>query len=114
MRRVVAALLIFVFAACSRPGPIPGVLRMGEPEEPDSLNLMFAHSSATDQIDGLLFTSLFRYDASGDMIPDLALTVPTVQNGGISRDGKTIVLHLRRGVTWSDGAPVTAADWLFT
>ena len=48
------------------------------------------------------------------MIPDLALTVPTTQNGGISSDGRTITLHLRHGVTWSDGAPLTAADWLFT
>jgi peptide/nickel transport system substrate-binding protein len=40
--------------------------------------------------------------------------VPTLKNGGISRDGRRIVLHLRRGVVWSDGAPLTAADWLFT
>jgi peptide/nickel transport system substrate-binding protein len=114
MRRLIAALVLVALAACSRPGTTAGVLRMGEPDEPDSLNLMFAHSSATDQIDGLLFTHLLRYNANGEEIPDLALEVPTTQNGGISRDGKTITLHLRKGVTWSDGAPETAADWLFT
>ncbi|HTZ55507.1 MAG TPA: peptide ABC transporter substrate-binding protein [Candidatus Acidoferrum sp.] len=114
MRRLIAALVLFALCACARPGAIPGVLRLGEQNEPDSLNLMFAHSSATDEIDALLFTHLFRYDASGNMIPDLALTVPTTKNGGISADGRTITLHLRRGVTWSDGAPLTAADWLFT
>ena len=114
MRRLIAALLLVALAACSRPSPIPGVLRMGEPEEPDSLNPMFGHSSATDQIDGLLFTHLLRYDDNGNPIPDLALQVPTTRNGGISADGKTITLHLRKGVRWSDGAPVTAADWLFT
>jgi peptide/nickel transport system substrate-binding protein len=114
VRRLIALLLFLGFAACARPGVVPGVLRMGEPDEPDSLNLMFAHSSATDQIDGLLFTHLLRYDAGGNPIPDLALEVPTTRNGGISADGKTITLHLRKGVTWSDGAPVTAADWLFT
>lgn len=114
MRRLIAALLLVALAACSRPGPIPGVLRMGEPEEPDSLNPLFGHSSATDQVDGLLFTYLLRYDDNGNPIPDLALQVPTTHNGGISADGKTITLHLRKGVRWSDGAPVTAADWLFT
>jgi peptide/nickel transport system substrate-binding protein len=114
MRALIAALAILVLAACTHGGTIPGVLRLGEPDEPDSLNLMFAHSAATDDIDALLFTHLLRYDANGNAIPDLAIDVPTLRNGGISRDGRTIVLHLRRNVTWSDGAPVTAADWLFT
>src|SRR6185295_12924929 len=29
-------------------------------------------------------------------------------------DGRTFTLHLRQGVTWSDGTPFTAADVLFT
>jgi peptide/nickel transport system substrate-binding protein len=93
---------------------IPGVLRLGEDEEPDSLNLMYAHTWAADTIAGLLFSFLLRYDARGNLIPDLARVVPTIGNGGISRDGTRIVLHLRKGVVWADGAPVTAADWLFT
>jgi peptide/nickel transport system substrate-binding protein len=93
---------------------VPGVLRIGEAEEPDSLNLMYAHSAAADEISGLLFSFLLRYDALGNYVPDLATAVPTTANGGISRDGKMIVVHLRRGVRWSDGAPLTAADWLFT
>ena len=32
-------------------------------------------------------------------------SVPSLANGGISKDGKTIAFTLRRGVTWSDGAP---------
>ncbi|MGC1336154.1 MAG: peptide ABC transporter substrate-binding protein [Candidatus Cybelea sp.] len=93
---------------------IPGVVRIGEDEEPDSLNLMYAHSAASDAIVGLLFSFILRYDAQGNYIPDLATQVPTLRNGGISRDGKTIVVHLRKGVVWADGVPLTAADWLFT
>ena len=40
--------------------------------------------------------------------------MPTLQNGGISRNGKTIVLHLRHGMRWSDGAPLDARDLRFT
>jgi peptide/nickel transport system substrate-binding protein len=31
----------------------------------------------------------------------------------MSDDGKTFTLHLRRGLRWSDGAPMTAADFVF-
>ena len=93
---------------------IPGVLRLGEDEEPDSLNPMFAHTAATDTISGLLFSFILRYDPDGNYVPDLATAVPTTHNGGISADGKTITVHLRKGVVWADGAPLTAADWLFT
>ncbi len=95
MRRIAAiVLLIAALAGCTRTAQsgrtnawtIPGVLRLGEPDEPDSLNLMFAHSSASDLVDALLFTHILRYDANGNAIPDLALQVPTTANGGISRD----------------------------
>ncbi len=129
MRAVRAAvtMLIFciAFTGCAPSAPrrssgernawtIPGVLRLGEDEEPDSLNLMYGHTAATDSVAGLIFSFLLRYDAEGNYVPDLATTVPTIANGGISRDGKRILVHLRKGVVWADGAPLTAADWLFT
>ncbi len=125
-RRLAAALAVLVLAGgCTRGGPkgatgarsawtIPGVLRLGEDEEPDSLNLMFAHTAATDTIAGLLFSFVLRIDPRGNYVPDLATQVPTLANGGISPDGKRIVVHLRRGVVWADGAALTSADWLFT
>ena len=121
----VLATTVVLLSGCSRPSAaiangrynswtIPGVLRIGQAEEPDSLNLMYGHSSATDEICGLLFSFLLRFDRDGNYVPDLATVVPSPSNGGISRDGKTIVVHLRRGVVWADGAPLTAADWIFT
>ncbi len=124
MRPAAALLLCALLFSCTRQSPplrghknawtIPGVVRIGAKEEPDSLNLMFGHTLATDQIDCLLFSFILRTDANGNLFPDLATEVPTLKNGGISADGKTIVIHLRHGVRWSDGAPLTAADWLFT
>jgi peptide/nickel transport system substrate-binding protein len=55
-----------------------------------------------------------RYDDNGNYIPDLVTQVPTLKNGGISADGLTITLHLRKNVKWSDGVPLTARDWMFT
>lgn len=92
----------------------PGRLRIGSPDEPDNLNPMYANSDATDQVDALLFAPVFRYDDRGEFVPELATVVPSYANGGISKDSKTIVLHFRRGVKWSDGAPLTARDLRFT
>jgi peptide/nickel transport system substrate-binding protein len=125
VRRIVAAFAALVIGGCARsyprhsngernPWTVPGVLRLGEDEEPDSLNLMFGHNAATDAVDALLFSFVLRNDARGNYVADLATVVPSLRNGGISRDGKRIVVHLRRGVVWADGAPLTAADWLFT
>ncbi|MBV8067577.1 MAG: peptide ABC transporter substrate-binding protein [Candidatus Eremiobacteraeota bacterium] len=125
-RHVVAALAIIALSsACGHPQTrgsyaernawtVAGVVRLGEDEEPDNLNLMFAHTAATDAIAGLLFSFVLRYDPRGNYVPDLATEVPSITNGGISADGRRIVVHLRRGVVWADGAPLTANDWLFT
>lgn len=120
----IAALAMLV-AGCSHAGgatgvagrhpwTIPGHLRIGSTDEPDNLNPMFAHSDATDQIDAFIFAPVFRYDPHGEFVPELATVVPTYANGGISRDSKTIVFHFRRGLVWSDGAPLTARDLRFT
>ncbi|HEY0393938.1 MAG TPA: peptide ABC transporter substrate-binding protein [Candidatus Elarobacter sp.] len=93
----------------------PGHLIIGTAgEEPDNLNEMYAHSDAADQIANLIYEPLFRYDPNGDFVPAAATVVPTLENGGISKDGKTVVIRFRKGMTWSDGEPYDARDFVFT
>ena len=91
-----------------------GVLRMGIRQEPDNLNPVL--SSQAIGLDIAMFWAgfLLDYDDQGRFVPDLAVAVPTAENGGISKDGRTITYHLRAGVTWQDGAPFTADDVIFT
>ena len=93
---------------------IPGTLRIGNSDEPDSLNPLYAHTDAADQIFGLIYASILRYDDNGNYIPDLATEVPSLANGGISKDNLTITIHLRKNAKWSDGVPLTSKDWMFT
>jgi peptide/nickel transport system substrate-binding protein len=93
---------------------IPGHLRLGATDEPDALNPLFSHNAAADEIETLLFAYVFRYDAHGNLMPEVAREVPTYANGGISRDNKTITLHIRSGLKWSDGAALDARDLRFT
>ncbi len=55
-----------------------------------------------------------KYDASGKLVGDAALRVPTLANGGISRDGMTVTYHLRKGIRFADGAPLTARDCVWS
>lgn len=65
-------------------------------------------------ISELTMAYFVRYDAKGEPYPELLTVIPTQKNGGISKDGKTITWHLRHGVRWSDGAPFTADDVVFS
>jgi peptide/nickel transport system substrate-binding protein len=85
--------------------------------DPASLNPLFAHADAGNeeqQLAHLAFEPFFDLDSQGRVVPELLSVVPTVANGGISPDGRTIVYHLRPSVRWSDGVAVTSADVLFT
>ena len=48
------------------------------------------------------------WDYTGDVPePNVAKSID------VSDDGRVFTLHLREGMRWSDGVPVTADDWLF-
>lgn len=54
------------------------------------------------------------FDADNNPQPVLVTEIPSLENGGISADGTTITLNLRDDIVWSDGTPLTSADFLFT
>ena len=100
------------------PGPAPrersDLLIIAAMREPTSLNPLYLQGSDAIDIATLGYSFLTNYDAHGGIIANAATTVPTIANGGISRDGKRIVFHLRRDITWQDGHPLTARDVVFT
>ncbi len=95
-------------------GTIPGVLRYADIQEPDSLNPLITTQSVTADLEYFAFSFFFNYDDKANLVPELALEVPTLKNGGISADGRTITYHIRKGVKWQDGEPLTAKDVIFT
>ncbi len=92
-------------------------MRFAIAADPQTLNPLFAHvdaNSVEQQLARLVFEPFIDIDQHGRPIPVLLSRIPTVANGDLSRDGRTIVYHLRPGVKWQDGVPVTADDVLFT
>lgn len=73
-------------------------------------------SLGTKEVDvaSMILEPLASYDDKGNVVPRLAREIPTLENGGISEDLKSITWHLLPGLTWSDGTPLTAADAVFT
>lgn len=122
MRRLISiALTCATLAACTKtprqvlgngrhPWTIPHVLRIAEISDPDHLNPYFAEMGVSYDLSSLIYSYLVIADNRGRLIGDLASTVPSLANGGISRDGRTYVYHLRQNILWQDGVPFTARD----
>lgn len=83
-------------------------------QAPTNLNPHFSqgyHNSAPAQI---VLEPLLVINAAGDMLPILIDEVPTLENGGISDDRKSITFTLLEGLVWSDNTPFTSEDARFT
>jgi len=76
----------------------------------DASNLIPILSSdgTSHGIASLIYNGLVKYDKDVNIVGDLA------ESWDVSRDGLVITFHLRKGVTWHDGHPFTAADVLYT
>jgi peptide/nickel transport system substrate-binding protein len=97
--------------------PAPTGVRFAIAADPQSLNPLFAHpdaNSVEQQLARLAFEPFIDIDEHGRAIPVLLDRIPTIANGGITGGGRTITYHLRAGVRWQDGFPVTASDVVWT
>ncbi|HYW54586.1 MAG TPA: peptide ABC transporter substrate-binding protein [Dongiaceae bacterium] len=92
----------------------PGVLRLADVADPDSLNPLLSTMDLSYDLSSLIFSYLVIADAHGTPVGDLATEVPSLANGGISRDGTRYTYHLRGGLRWHDGAPFTSRDVAFS
>jgi peptide/nickel transport system substrate-binding protein len=83
-------------------------------QSPVTLNYYFGTQSITYDVLAFVSEGLTFSMPNGERAPALAKEVPTVQNGGVSADGKTITYKLKDGLVWSDGKPLTCDDVKFT
>jgi peptide/nickel transport system substrate-binding protein len=82
-------------------------------QAPTLLNPHFA-TGTKDQIAARVFYEpLGSYDPDGNIVPNLAAEVPSLQNGQVSKDGLSVTWRLKKNVAWHDGKPFTADDVVF-
>jgi peptide/nickel transport system substrate-binding protein len=82
-------------------------------QAPTLLNPHFAVGTKDQDGSRIFYEPLAAHDPEGNLFPVLAAEIPTAQNGGVSRDGKTITWKLKRTVAWHDGKPFSADDIVF-
>ncbi|MGN6769314.1 MAG: peptide ABC transporter substrate-binding protein [Rhizobiaceae bacterium] len=101
-------------AFAAPPSKPTGKLTIGFSQEPTVFNPGMPHIEVDEGVHFAVFDPLFAVDPKGEFTPALAKEVPTVANGGISKDGLTWKVKLRDDVKWHDGKPFTAEDVKFT
>ncbi len=105
-RSIAAPEIADVATPAARPGgQLVGSIRA----VPRSFNRIVAREQTTELLSFLTQGRLVRVNRTTfDLEPWLA------EKWDAAPDGRTFTLHLRPGVTWSDGTPFTSADVLFT
>lgn len=78
-------------------------------EGPKTFNPFNTKDATSETMASMMFDGLISSRAdNGDVIPKLT------KSFDISPDGKIYTFHMRKGVNWSDGKPITADDVEFT
>jgi len=103
-----AAVCIGIAACGASPAPPPRDVRVVLYHDPSSLSLIGNTDQNSAQLASMISDGLVSYDAAGRYVPMVA------KSWDLAPDGKTLTFHLREGVVWHDGQPVTAKDVAFT
>ncbi|MDM8515698.1 peptide ABC transporter substrate-binding protein [Desulfobacterales bacterium HSG16] len=61
-----------------------------------------------------IYEPLATFNIDGRLIPILAAKIPSLENGGLSADRKSVIWKLKQGILWADGTAFTADDVIFT
>ena len=77
------------------------------------LNPHFAGGTKDQDGSRIFYEPLGAYDPDGNIVPVLAAETPSLQNGGVAKDGTSVTWKLKRNVQWHDGKPFTADDVVF-
>lgn len=115
---MVAAALLFAACAPAAPpveeaAPVKVAVFIWT-QEFDNLNPYYTNMWFSETTQPLWLVWPWQYDENNEPYPVLVTEMPSVENGGISEDGTVITLTLRDDIVWSDGTPITSADFVFT
>ncbi|MDQ2691292.1 MAG: ABC transporter substrate-binding protein, partial [Chloroflexota bacterium] len=95
-------------------GEFSGTATITFTQEPDNLNPMYTDMFFSGILREFWLKPVWAFDENAQPVPVLAAEIPTLENGGLSEDGRTVTITLRDDITWSDGTPLTSEDFVFT
>ena len=100
--------------AAQTTAPKGGTLVVGFWQEPESLHPYITSMTYSIWINQVINTEMIKTGKNDQLTPNLLAEVPTLQNGGVSQDGKTYKVTFKPNLKWSDGQPLTGDDLVFT
>lgn len=111
--------LTIAIAACGSPTGTSNqqdssILKLLYWQAPTILNPHLSTGFKDAEASRITLEPLASFDNEGNLIPLLAESIPTVDDGGVATDGKSVTWKLKQDVKWSDGEPFTAEDVVFT
>jgi peptide/nickel transport system substrate-binding protein len=77
------------------------------------LNPHFAVGTTNQEAARVFYEPLAGWAPDGTLHPILAAEVPSVENGGLAADGRSVTWKIKRNARWHDGVPFSADDVLF-
>ncbi|OGO33139.1 MAG: hypothetical protein A2Z16_11420 [Chloroflexi bacterium RBG_16_54_18] len=83
-------------------------------QEFDTLSPLYTNMWFVTSVYPIYACQAWMFDENNEPIPSLVTEIPSVENGGLSEDGRVITFNLRDDIVWSDGTPITSADFKFT
>src|SRR5258705_12143413 len=110
LKKIVLGLVLTCGASAAlAEGPkMGGVINAVIQPEPPGLMMAMVQNGPTQMVSGNIYEGLLRYGPKLEPLPGLA------ESWTVSEDGKVYIFKLRKGVTWHDGKPFTAADVVFS
>ena len=101
----------FIYKPTKRGGG--GALKVLWWQAPTLLNPHFATGTKDQDASRIFYEPLAAWGPDGDLVPILAAEAPSLENGGVAKDGLSVTWKLKQGVKWHDGKPFTADDCVF-
>jgi|SRR5690625_4260569 len=111
---VAAAAMYSPLSVANPPASPKGQVVVGLSQEPTVFHPLISSIEVDHGVWWNVYDPLWAADENGEFIPKLAVEVPSVENGGVSEDGRTWHVKLRDDVVWHDGTPFTAEDVKYT
>lgn len=91
-----------------------GTVNIAFAQEPNTLLSYYSNQTFANWAALIFNRGLWTYDDKSQPSLELAAEYPTVENGGVSKDGLTLTYKLKPDLKWSDGTPFTSKDIAFT
>lgn len=83
-------------------------------DAPTTLNPHLSTGNKDFEASRIIYEPLASFDKHDNLFPILAEEIPSLENGDLATDGRSVTWRLKRGVQWSDGEDFSADDVLFT